>query len=324
MLTPKDIRGLYPMMLIPATEDAADWRTEFSVDLEEAERVAKALVDARCGGIALNETGEGAALLWDEKLQFTQAVLEGSGHQIPVFAGCTAFGTRDTIRQMRAMQAIGADGAIVGLALWQTPTVDNMVRWFADLSEAVPDMPIMVYSDERYFKSDFPPDFWYSVAQEAPTVVACMVTSQSISRNFHDLVERTGDSLVYIPKAPEALDLWRVAPDHVRGLWTTAANLGPEPLVALSDALEASDEARAQAVHEDLASVDPYFPKEKADEFEYYETQAERTRAMHSDFMRPGPLRPPYTDLPPEWAAACKASGEAWAQMRKKYIRSSV
>ena len=42
-----------------------------------------------------------------------------------------------------------AEGAFVGLPLWQTPTIENSVRFLTDLSEAVPEMPIMVYVNSR-------------------------------------------------------------------------------------------------------------------------------------------------------------------------------
>ena len=321
MLTAKDIRGVYPMMITPATPDAGSWRTEFSVNLEESARVAKAFVASGCGGLALNgTTGECAALLWEEKLQFTDTVVQSVNHRIPVFAGCTSLGTKETIRQMRAARALGAEGAFVGLPLWQTPTMENMVQWYADLSEAVPDMGIMVYSNEMFFKSNFPAPFWYGVAQKAPTVITCKITSSAIVTNFLDLVERTGNRITYIPsQGGQALMLWKIAPDHVNGLWATRANAGPEPLVALSDALEANDEKRMREVLADMAKV----PGHAADfsKFNQYNIQAERMQATYSDFMKPGPLRPPYTDVPEDWRAAGERAGKGWAELRKKYMK---
>ena len=324
MLTAKDIRGLYPMMITPATPDAGDWRTEFSVDLDEAARVAKAFVDTGCGGIALNgTTGECAAMLWEEKVQFTDAVVQSVGHQIPVFAGCTSLGTRETIRQMRALHDIGAEGAFVGLPLWQTPTMENMVTWYQNLSEAVPTMGIMVYSNAMFFKSTFPPPFWYGIAEKAPTVVTCKITSQAIVTSFLDLVERTSDKITYLPMAgPGAIQLWKWAPDHVKGLWSTAANAGPEAGVAYCSALEKKDLKRALEVVEDMRKVPSHSPD--FTKFNQYNVQAERMQATYSDFMDPGPLRPPYTDVPEEWRAAGERAGKGQAELRKKYAGERV
>jgi trans-o-hydroxybenzylidenepyruvate hydratase-aldolase len=101
MLTPKDIRGVSPMMITPATPDAGDWRTEMSVNLEESARVANLYVETGCGSLALNgTTGECAALLWDEKLKYTDTVVQAVNHRIPVFAGCTSRGPPEALRPM--------------------------------------------------------------------------------------------------------------------------------------------------------------------------------------------------------------------------------
>ena len=324
MLTPKDIRGVSPMMITPATPDAGDWRTEMSVNLEESARVANLYVETGCGSLALNgTTGECAALLWDEKLKFVDTVVQAVNHRIPVFAGCTSLGTKETIRQMKAMRDVGAEGAFVGLPLWQTPTLENSIQWYADLSEAVPDMAIMVYSNAMFFKSVFPPDFWYGVADKAPTVITCKITSPAIVSNFMDLIERTGDKITYLPiMTSQALQLWKIAPDHVNGIWATRANAGPEPLVAYSNALENNDPELAETILKDMEAVPPHaadFSK-----FASYNVQAERMMAEYSDFMNPGPLRPPYRDVPDDWRAAGKRAGEGWAAMRKKYVGSKV
>ncbi len=95
---------------------------------------------------------------------------------VGVFAGATALGTKEVVRQMRAFKEMGAEGAFLGLPLWQTPTLENSVRYFADLGEAVPDMPILVYANAWVFKWGFPPEFWEGLALRAPTVVACKIT----------------------------------------------------------------------------------------------------------------------------------------------------
>jgi trans-o-hydroxybenzylidenepyruvate hydratase-aldolase len=324
MLRPSEIRGVAVMMITPATPDAGDWRTEMSVNLDESARAADAFVQAGVGSLALNgTTGECAALLWDEKLKFTETVVQSVNHRVPIFAGCTSLGTKETIRQMKAMRDIGAEGAFVGLPLWQTPTLENSIQWYADLSEAVPDMAIMVYSNAMFFKSDFPPPFWYGVAEKAPTVITCKITTPQIPGNFMDLVERTGDKITYVPGfSAQALMLWKIAPDHVNGLWATAANAAPEPLVAYSDALENNDPERAKGVLADIVSLPRHTPAGQQEHFKSYNVQAERMLATYSDFMNPGPLRPPYRDVPDDWRAAGKAAGEGWAGLRKKYAKA--
>ena len=161
----------------PCIEGGEHWSNTNSVDLEETARMTENLIRDGIGGIALNgTTGECAALLWEEKSGFVDTVVQVARGRVPIFAGATSLGTKETIRQMRALKDIGANGAFIGLPLWQTPTIENSVRWFADLGEAVPDMAIMVYSNAMFFKSTFPLPFWVGVRKKAPTVITNKIT----------------------------------------------------------------------------------------------------------------------------------------------------
>src|SRR5262245_17692052 len=173
MLTVDDISGVYVLPPTPCVENGGGWDAVDSVDLDETARMTELLIHPGVAGLGLfGTTGEGHSLLWDEKVACTRAVAEVARSRVQLFAGVTALGTREVIRQMRALQLEGADGALVGLPLWQTPTLENSVQFFADLSAAVPDMPVMVYSNSWFFKSTFPPAFWSGIAERAPTVVA--------------------------------------------------------------------------------------------------------------------------------------------------------
>ena len=46
--------------------------------------------------------------------------------------------------------------------------MENAVGFFADLGEAVPDLPVMVYANRFFFKFDFPVEFWQGIAAKAP------------------------------------------------------------------------------------------------------------------------------------------------------------
>src|SRR5262249_61474167 len=109
------------------------------------------------------------------KVCLVDTVVQRSRQRVQVFAPATALGTREVIRQMRGLRDVGADGAFLGLPLWQTPTLENSVRFFADLSEALPDMAIMIYANARFFKSEFGPEFWGAVARQAPTGVTTKI-----------------------------------------------------------------------------------------------------------------------------------------------------
>src|SRR6266498_79157 len=153
MLQRTGIRGVCVMVPTPCKAGAEGWEATDSVDLDEAARMTEELIRDGAGMIAAcGTTGECAALLWEEKQAFVDAIVQINRKRVPVFAGATALGTTETIQQMRGLKDVGADGAFVGLPLWQTPTIENAVQFYADLGEAAPDMPILVYANARVFK----------------------------------------------------------------------------------------------------------------------------------------------------------------------------
>ena len=326
---PEEVTGLSAMMITPAKEGADDILFEGNtVNLDEAARVANNMVNDGVGSFALcGTTGEGHSLTWEEKVSFIDTMVQVNKDRVPIFAGATTLGTRATINEMKALRDLGAPGAFVGLALWQTPTIENASNWYRDLSEAVPDMGIMVYSNSRFFKTDFPEEFWMAVVAKAPTVVTCKISSAYIRENLAKVLRVAGDKLTFLGGGSiDDYNIFQQVGAPWRGTWSTAVNGGPEPLVAQYRAMAEGDLKRAAEITADIRSVPSHTPLawKSMFTFNHMNVQAERMRAKYSDYMDPGPLRPPYTDVPPEWEIAGKACGEGWAEMRKKYIKAVV
>jgi len=102
------------MVPTPCKENAEGWDATDSVDLDETARMTENYIRAGIGVIAAcGTTGECAALLWEEKRAFVDTIVQVNRKRVPVFAGATALGTKETIQQMRGLRDVGADGAFV-------------------------------------------------------------------------------------------------------------------------------------------------------------------------------------------------------------------
>ena len=329
MLTAKDVRGVCAMIPTPCIEGGDHWSVENSVDLEETARMIENMVQAGVGSFAAcGTTGECAGLLWEEKLAFIDTIVQVNRGRVPVFAGATSLGTKETVRQMRAFKDVGAEAALVGLPLWQTPTIETMVQWFQDLGEAVPDMAIMVYANPWFFKSTFPPEFWAGVGKRAPTVVTAKITGNTpaptaIPANIQAL---GSDQVTFLPNDRSSLAVHEAIGDKLQGFWNSSGvNMGPEPLVALWDAMEKGDKARVDEVSKDLASVpSPLPPEDFADHFHEFNAQANKAVTNAAGYIKAGPTRAPYQEYPAEYQKLSEANGTAWAEMRKRYIKAPV
>lgn len=323
MLTARDIRGVMAMVPTPCKKGQDGWADTDSVDHDETARMVEKLVQAGVGGLALcGTTGECAALLWEEKKGFVDTVARVNRKRVPIFAGCTALGTKEVIRQMRGLKDVGADGAFLGLPLWQTPTLENSVRFYADLSEAVPDMPIMVYSNEWFFKSVFPTAFWEGLAKRAPTVITNKVT-YPIGALLND-IKVAGHQINFLPGERTTYASYRMARPKITGCWSTSASMGPEPWVALMKAIQKDDEKRVEEIWNDIQSVPPMIPHGEFAKFPEYNAQVEKARFNASGYVDCGPPRPPYKDFPESWKKSAEANGKGWAAMCKKYTKVAV
>jgi trans-o-hydroxybenzylidenepyruvate hydratase-aldolase len=323
MLTGNDLRGVCVMVPTPCKEGADGWDATDSVDLDEAARMTEKLVSDGIGAIAAcGTTGECAALLWEEKRAFIDTLVQVNRKRVPIFAGATALGTKESVRQMRGVKDVGADGAFLGLPLWQTPTLDNSVGFFADLGEAVPDMPIMIYANAMFFKSNFPNVFWAGIAKRAPTVITTKIT-YGLDHYMEDL-EVAGHQINFMPGQNNIYPAYKMAGTRVTAAWSTSAAMGPEPVVALMDAILKNDVQKVDQIWEDMQSVPPMVPQgEFAAHFPEYNAQVEKARFNASGYVNCGPPRAPYRDLPEAWARNAEAHGKGWAELRKRYARGA-
>ena len=123
-------------MPTPSTPDASDWRTENTVDLDEAARVVEAFIaDGVDGILSMGTLGECGALSHAEKKAFMGCIAETARGRIPVFGGTTALGTRECVELMRVARDVGLDGTMCGPSMWNKPDVRTAAQFFRDIAK---------------------------------------------------------------------------------------------------------------------------------------------------------------------------------------------
>jgi dihydrodipicolinate synthase/N-acetylneuraminate lyase len=309
MLSAADFHGR--VLALPPTPLRADvdpLGPESTVDIAEACRAADQMIRDGIGLIGLcGTTGEGATVTWTERMEFYDAVNQTVAGRVPVLAGTTALGTKEVVGQMRIVRDLGLDGAFVGLPLWQTPTLENAIGFHADLAEAVPDLPLLVYANRFFFKFEYPVEFWRGIADRCPTVVACK-TSFPLT---DELLAAAGEQVAFLNGEGGLLTAaYKSFPDYPHGCWATSAAMGPQPWVAAITAVANGDRDRAIQLLEAIDGVP--LPVPDWTTFPQYNIQFEKTRIDAAGYMRCGPPRPPYTDLPEQWRQAALSNAAAW------------
>lgn len=325
MLTAQDMNGIFAIMPTPATKEADKVDAVDTVDLVESARLAGALVrDGVNGLVLLGTTGEMATVTPDEYRVFVDCVLSTVSGRVPVFVGCTSLGTHETVARARFAQEQGAAGIMLGLPMWQPLPTHQAVRFYAGMSEVLPDLAIMAYANPRAFRHDFGPDLWRGLAREARTVTCAKFSNPATFEACHAAVE---GKINLMPHESAAMMYESKIPGSVTACWSTSASMGPEPALALMAAMRAGNIAAAEAISKDLHWVgETVLPLIRNPEvFTMYNIQIEKTRFSTSGYCDPGPIRPPYDFMPEDIAEAAREVGRRWAQLRReKYAVSPV
>lgn len=321
-VTAEEIRGVLGMVPTPATPDADHWSCTQSVDLAETARMAQLIVD---GGIGILMTagsfGEGASLTWEEHQAFTDCLVQSVGGRCLVFAGATTLNTRDTIARGRALTALGADGLFLGRPMWMSLDPRDIVRFYQDVSEALPGVPVIVYDNQFAFKAKIATET-YEALSRIPGIVA---TKHIGGPAIADDLRAVGGRMRVLPVDAQWAALARAFPEEATASWSGNAADGPEPLTALAEAVAAGDWARADQICARMAwAQSAMFPGGKLENFVDYNVPIARARLEGSGLVRSGPPRPPYLYAPEGHWEGGRETGRRWASLRQEFAPAAA
>ena len=316
-LSVDDITGVLGMIPTPSTADAADWRCENSVDLEQTAKMVSQVVS---GGVRILLTngslGEGATLIAREHQDFTDCVVQTMAGRGLLFAGVTTLNTRDTIARARSLVALGADGLFLGRPMWMSLDAPGIVRYYADLAEALPGVPFIVYDNQFAFKAKIATETYAELSRNPSIIAAKHIGGPAIA---DDLVA-VGGRMRILPLDVQWCALAKAHPEAAVACWSGNAADGVEPLVALDAAIRARDWARAEAISARMAWAQaPMFPGGKLENFVDYNIPLAHARIDGSGLVKSGPPRPPYLFAPEAYMEGGRETGRRWASLRAEF-----
>jgi len=141
----KKCKGMMPVQYCPYKHngeldlDGLKKNTEFLVDF--AENGNKDVVVMTNGS-----TTECYANSIDEQKTVVRTVIDAVKGRIPVVAGASHSGTKETIKMVKYVQDAGADCAMVVLPYYHKPTKEGLFKHYKAISDAT-DIAIMVYNN---------------------------------------------------------------------------------------------------------------------------------------------------------------------------------
>lgn len=313
-LTVDDVTGVFAIMPTPATPGANDPKARNTVDVEETEHVVSALEQAGVNALMLTGTsGEAFALTPEEWRTVTRTAAE-TATEMDILAGPTTLNTRTTIQRAEFARDVGCDGLLLGRPMWCELSPDATVTFYRQVADAVPELGIVAYDNPGAFKR--PITSWDRLVPIKNFVgVKYVSLGPEYWEAMRQVREADGDCRVlqmdaYLPAAMT----WN--PDAEPVCWSSSVSCGPEPTLAMMDALEAGDWDRAVELSKEMAyTFETFFPQGNMQVFGRHTPAIVKARMNEAGFMRAGPVRPPDPETPEAYLEGGRESGRRWREL---------
>jgi dihydrodipicolinate synthase/N-acetylneuraminate lyase len=309
MLSASDIGGMMAMMPAFATDAAADLSATDTIDVARLRAGLDRMVRDGANVIATTGSfGECHTLLPDEFRTLAHESVAVVCKRVPLFIGVTSVNARETVAKMRVVAATAADGVLLGVPYYFPSTLDNALRFFRDLAEMFPKLAILIYHNPALHHVTLPVEAFQALVK-IPQIVGMKdshrdtTTFLRLQEVIHDRISVLCNALQYVPYAQLG----------AAGFWSIDAWMGPWPFLALRDAVARGDLEAAKAITLDLAP-----PVTRKPDMSWRETASKIAIAM-AGYVEPGPLRPPFLEIPAEVIEAQKKRVERWQRLCVKY-----
>lgn len=313
-LTLDDVNGIFGIMPTPATTEGHRVDAEFTVDLEETERAARAMEEDGSDAIMINGTfGEAPTLTLEEWQEFTRTVVE-TVEDIPVIAGPTTLDTRTTIERAKFARDVGADGILLGRPMWCKMSAEAIVQFHKDVAEAVPELGIVAYDNPLAFKGRIAPSTWEQLA-EIPQIVAAKYAFLLEEDKYTEVLEAVDEQIHILPMDRNWHRVRSWFPDQIPACWSPMVPCDPLPLVLLREAIEDGDDERAEELTDRMIAANETFMPEDKDVWRCYNIPLEKIRINAAGYMESGPSRPPYHAMPEGTGDGARKSGQRWQEL---------
>jgi 4-hydroxy-tetrahydrodipicolinate synthase len=147
------------------------FRDDGTPDIEGFGRLIE--FQARNGTSALlimGSTGEVSLLTKEERHRVITETVTFKKHGLPLFYGCTANNTQETIAMVDYAARAGADGAVITAPSYVFAPVDAALQYFLEVADASP-IPIGIYNNPSRVGTDLPAEAVIRLADHPNIVI---------------------------------------------------------------------------------------------------------------------------------------------------------
>lgn len=240
-----EIKGIIPPIITPMNEDETINETELR------NQVNRQIRGGVHGLFPFGTNGEGYILSEAEKEQVLSIVIDETKGRVPVYAGTGCISTKDTIRQSRMAQALGADVLSIITPSFAAASQDELYEHYRAVAEAV-DMPIVLYNIPARTGNALAPA---TVARLSR--IDNIVGAKDSTGNFDNMLQyieqtREGGGFAVL-SGNDSLILWNLLAGGTGGI-AGCANVFPEVMASIYDYFMAGDMENARKAQDSIRS----------------------------------------------------------------------
>ncbi|MBD3674742.1 MAG: 4-hydroxy-tetrahydrodipicolinate synthase [Planctomycetaceae bacterium] len=190
-------------------------------------------------------TGESPTLSHTEHERVVEIVCEQAAGKIKVMAGAGSNSTAEAVRLSKHAKSAGADGVLIVAPYYNKPTQEGFYQHYIAIADAA-DLPVVVYNIPGRSAKNIEPETIVRMA-EHPQIVAVKEATGSMDQASSiiadcDLTVLSGDDSLTLP----LMSLGG------RGVVSVVGNIVPKDVIAMLDAFNAGDLAKAREWHHKL------------------------------------------------------------------------
>ena len=237
-----------------------------------------------------------------------RATVEVVDSRVPVIIGATSLHTREAIQKLEFIRDAGADAVIVGVPYYFPSTVANAVRFYRDVAAMFPTLGILIYHNPTLHHVTLPIDAFTEITK-SPNVIGMKDSHRSPAAFMQLMKIIRGKISVFVHQA----QYYPYAELGASGFWSIDAWMGIEPLVFLRDAVDGGNIEAAKEVIADTMNKrgDPTALQ--------WREPGHKIAVRFAGYCDPGPLRPPFLEIPQEVLDRQKARAAHWRAICEKY-----
>ena len=200
------------------------------------------------GLVPCGTTGESATLSHEEHEAVIKMCVEQTRGRVPVIAGAGSNNTTEAISLSLCAKKAGADAVLHITPYYNKPTQEGLYQHFKAIGEAA-GLPVIMYNVPGRTGCNLAPETVARIARDVPAVVGIKeatanmtVASNIIEQCGPDFCVLSGDDFTVLP----AMSL------GAKGVISVTANVVPDKMAALCNAVFAGDYAEARRLHYEL------------------------------------------------------------------------